>query len=295
MGLKHHTIILVPHARARFRKWRVTNRQIITAASVVALLVVVSIFTTWTFFTNTIDRQELARVQDENEALRRTNTSFETSIRTLEHQLSEFEERTRQLAIVAGLENMSGGTEAGIGGDNLASAGSLLAPDDDLGQITERTQGLDSELSLVEQQLAERQKQIASMPAIAPVKGILTSGFGYRSDPMTGARAFHDGVDIATAPGRSVRTAADGVVIRTGRMSGLGLAVYVSHGYGLTTRYGHLSKITVETGQHVTRGDEIGRVGSTGRATGYHLHYEVLQDGRAVNPMAYLLESPTGP
>jgi len=83
--------------------------------------------------------------------------------------------------------------------------------------------------------------------------------------------------------------------IRAGRMNGLGLAVYVSHGYGLTTRYGHLSKIEVETGQQVTRGDEIGRVGSTGRATGYHLHYEVLQDGRSVNPIAYLLESPSGP
>jgi murein DD-endopeptidase MepM/ murein hydrolase activator NlpD len=91
-----------------------------------------------------------------------------------------------------------------------------------------------------------------------------------------------------------VLTSADGVVIRTGRMSGLGLSVYVSHGYGLTTRYGHLSRITVEPGQRVGRGDEVGRVGSTGRATGFHLHYEVLQDGRAVDPIAYLLESPSG-
>jgi murein DD-endopeptidase MepM/ murein hydrolase activator NlpD len=149
-------------------------------------------------------------------------------------------------------------------------------------------------LTLVEAQLAEREKQIASMPAIAPVKGILTSGFGHRRDPITGSRAFHSGVDIATAPGRPVLTSADGVVIRTGRMSGLGLSVYVSHGYGLTTRYGHLSRITVEPGQRVGRGDEVGRVGSTGRATGFHLHYEVLQDGRAVDPIAYLLESPSG-
>jgi len=286
MGLKHHTIILVPHARARFRKWRVTTRQVVTATATLAFLALLSVFTTWTFFTNTIDRQELERVRTENEALRRTNTTFESSIRTLERQLGEFEERTRQLAIVAGLDSAIGGTEAGIGGDNLASA--------DFGRLANRTLGLESDLALVEAQLAEREKQIASMPAIAPVKGILTSGFGYRSDPLTGSRAFHSGVDIATSPGRPVLTSADGVVIRTGRMSGLGLSVYVSHGYGLTTRYGHLSKITVEPGQRVERGDEVGRVGSTGRATGFHLHYEVLQDGRAVNPVAYLLESPSG-
>lgn len=285
--MKHHTIILVPHARARFRKWRVTSRQILTAASVLASLALLSVFTTWTFFTNTIDRQELERVRAENDALRRTNTSFESSIRTLERQLGDFEERTRQLAIVAGLDNMSGGTEAGIGGDNLTSEA-------DFGRLTDRTSGLESHLTLVEAQLAEREKQIASMPAIAPVKGILTSGFGHRRDPITGSRAFHSGVDIATAPGRPVLTSADGVVIRTGRMSGLGLSVYVSHGYGLTTRYGHLSRITVEPGQRVGRGDEVGRVGSTGRATGFHLHYEVLQDGRAVDPIAYLLESPSG-
>ena len=125
---------------------------------------------------------------------------------------------------------------------------------------------------------------------MAPARGILTSSFGYRRDPVHGGRAFHQGVDIAAAPGHPVKVPADGMVIRAGRIGGLGKAVYVSHGYGLTTRYGHLAEISVEPGDEVQRGDVIGTVGSTGRSTGYHLHYEVRVDGKAVNPLAYILD-----
>jgi murein DD-endopeptidase MepM/ murein hydrolase activator NlpD len=88
-----------------------------------------------------------------------------------------------------------------------------------------------------------------------------------------------------------VRAAADGIVVRAGRIGSLGKAVYVAHGFGLTTRYGHLSKIAVQAGQQVRRGDVLGNVGSTGRSTGYHLHYEVHLDGRPVNPVAYILDA----
>lgn len=289
MGLKHHTIIFVPHARARFRKWRVTNRQFAILVGLFAFLIVGSLFTTWSFFTNTIDRAELDRVRSENENLRQVNGSFEDSIRELEHQLDAFENKTRDLAIVAGLENLESGQTAGIGGPNH--------PADELGRLEElsdRSGSLSGNLSLVRDALDERRRWISARPAITPVRGILTSGFGYRADPVTGKRALHQGVDISTAPGRSVRATADGVVITAARVGQLGKAVYISHGYGLVTRYGHLSSIDVEPGQRVGRGDAIGRVGSTGKSTGYHLHYEVRENGRSVNPVAYLLESPAG-
>ena len=114
--MKDHTIIFVPHTRARFRKWRLSSRQILATAVALVVLIAVSVFTTWSFFTNTIDRGELKRVQQENEQLRLTNRSFEGSIHSLESQLNEFEERTRQLAIVAGLENLSSAPQSGIGG-----------------------------------------------------------------------------------------------------------------------------------------------------------------------------------
>ncbi len=291
MGLKQHTIIFVPHARARFRKWRVTNRQLAIIASTFALLLIASLFTTWSFFTSTVDRKELERVRTENQELRLVNRNFEESIRTLEKQLGEFEEQTRRLGIVAGLESANDGQGAGIGGDG----GPLGSPasTNPLETLQGRSFSLAGALSRVERKLTERQRWIASTPAIAPVRGILTSGFGYRRDPMTGRRALHQGVDISTAPGRPVRAAADGIVLRSGRIGGLGKAVYLSHGYGLVTRYGHLSEVSVSPGDRIRRGDTLGFVGSTGKSTGYHLHYEVREDGKAVNPIAYLLESPS--
>jgi murein DD-endopeptidase MepM/ murein hydrolase activator NlpD len=118
----------------------------------------------------------------------------------------------------------------------------------------------------------------------------LTSGFGYRSDPMTHGPGIHQGVDIAASPGQPVHASAEGIVVRAGEVTGLGLAVYVAHAYGISTRYGHLSHVDVQPGQRVHRGDVVGRVGNTGRSTGYHLHYEVRVDGAAVNPLGYILD-----
>ena len=138
---------------------------------------------------------------------------------------------------------------------------------------------------------ATTSKLISSTPAIAPVRGIVTSGFGYRRDPITGQRAFHSGIDISAPPGKPVKSAATGVVVKTEEYGGLGRAVYVAHGYGITTVYGHLSRISVTPGQKVERGDVVGLVGNTGRSTGYHLHYEVQVEGKSVNPLAYMLDA----
>lgn len=285
--MKYHTVIVVPHARARFRKLRITNRQLVIAVAAIAVLTLVSIFTTWSFFTKTVNLKQLAQVRQENEALRQVNRSFEDSIRTLQKQLGDYEDRTRQLAIVAGLDELGVGQQAGIGGQEAQI-------DVDLPGLRQRTSDLEASLEQVDEKLNERLRLIASTPAIAPVKGILTSSFGRRSDPLTGKPASHRGIDIATAPGSDVRASADGIVVRTGRIGQLGKAVYVSHGYGVTTRYAHLSSIAVTPGQRVERGDPVGQVGNTGRTTGYHLHYEVRVDGSAVNPLAYILDSTRG-
>ncbi len=287
--MKYHTVIVVPHARARFRKLRISNRQLVVAVAALAAVTLASIFTTWSFFTKTVDLKELEQVREENESLRQVNRSFEDSIRTLQKQLGEFEDRTRQLAIVAGLDELGIGQQAGIGGQESYLDGQV-----DLSALGQRSTEIDRSLEEVDAKLSERQRLIASTPAIAPVKGILTSSFGGRKDPITGKPARHWGIDIATAPGSSVMASADGIVVRTGRIGGLGKAVYVSHGYGVTTRYAHLASIEVTPGQRVGRGDMLGRVGATGRATGYHLHYEVRVDGGAVNPLAYILDGTRG-
>ena len=116
----------------------------------------------------------------------------------------------------------------------------------------------------------------------------LTSGFGYRRDPINGGRRLHAGTDFAGARGTPIHATGDGTVIFAGRQSGYGLMVEIRHGFGLTTRYAHLSRIRVSEGERVSRGDRIGDMGNTGRSTGTHLHYEVRQGGTPVNPMTFI-------
>lgn len=287
MGLKHHTIILVPHARARFRKWRVSNRQIGFALAGASILTLGTTYVLWSFFTNSVDRAELDTVRQENDRLKKINASFETSLQSLESQLDEYEDRTRKLAIVAGLDTLSDGSDAGVGGRTDSPADEPLG----FSALSSRAQSLAGELDLVENQLEERRRWISATPSIAPVKGLLTSWFGHRRDPINGRRENHPAIDIAAPPGKPVLATADGIVTQASDIGdGLGVAVSVAHGFGMTTRYGHMSRVNVEQGQKVKRGDVVGFVGSTGRSTGFHLHYEVLQDGQQVDPLAFILD-----
>lgn len=137
---------------------------------------------------------------------------------------------------------------------------------------------------------AGHQTTLASaVPSVPPVTEMkLTSSFGYRSDPFRGRRAMHQGLDIPGAIGTPIYATADGYVGRAGRYGGYGNLIELEHGNGVQTRYGHLSAIMVQPGSRVSRGDIIGRMGSTGRSTGSHLHYEVRLDGEAVDPMPYV-------
>jgi murein DD-endopeptidase MepM/ murein hydrolase activator NlpD len=126
------------------------------------------------------------------------------------------------------------------------------------------------------------------VPSLWPVRGQITAGFGQRMDPFSGEGAFHPGVDISAPFGTRVEASADGIVLEAGPESGYGNKILIDHGYGLTTKYGHLSKIFVVIGQVLKRGQIIGTVGMTGRTTGPHLHYEVHIHDTPVNPTKYL-------
>jgi murein DD-endopeptidase MepM/ murein hydrolase activator NlpD len=128
------------------------------------------------------------------------------------------------------------------------------------------------------------------LPFSIPVRGSYrnTSGFGYRRDPFNGGRRLHAGVDFAGARGTHIVAGGDGTVIFAGRQSGYGLMVEIDHGFGITTRYAHLTRLHVTRGERVSRGEHIGDMGCTGRCTGTHLHYEVRRNGDPVNPMTFI-------
>jgi murein DD-endopeptidase MepM/ murein hydrolase activator NlpD len=164
-------------------------------------------------------------------------------------------------------------------------------------KILENTQQLQDATQLEEQNFANLQEQVQdrvarlrSTPSIIPARGWISSEFGYRVNPFSGRKTFHGGIDVANYTGTPVHSPADGIVTFAGPRGGFGLVVQLDHGYGVQTRYGHNSRLAVKAGVRVTRGQKIAEIGSTGRSTGPHLHYEVVLNNKLVNPRAFILE-----
>jgi murein DD-endopeptidase MepM/ murein hydrolase activator NlpD len=128
-------------------------------------------------------------------------------------------------------------------------------------------------------------------PSILPAKGSWTSGFGYRTHPVTGAFAMHEGLDIAGNQWTPIYASADGIILRSGKSGNFGNLVEIDHGNGYVTRYGHMTQVSVNRGELIKRYSLLGYMGKTGRATGTHLHYEVLRDDKPLNPELYILPS----
>jgi murein DD-endopeptidase MepM/ murein hydrolase activator NlpD len=277
---KYNTIIFVPHARARFRKITVSNRFLAAAVSSVAILLVASIAFGWAFLASARRDREYRKTQAENARLQSTAASLQQRLTQLSRTLDEFDSKTRRLSIVAGLTPP---TASGVGGPTTSGG----APGSESG----RTGEIADRLARIETQLTARASIMSSTPTVQPVRGVYNSGFGDRQDPFTGTSGFHQGVDIATNRGEPVEATAEGTVEKAEWSGDLGNMVELSHPTGYRTIYGHLEKSLVKAGQHVRRGEVIGLVGSTGRATGPHLHYEVRRGDRAVNPLEYILDA----
>ena len=179
-----------------------------------------------------------------------------------------------------------GGPEKSIGSSNSPEVTASL---DSLAQEVERQQ---ERLSALENLLLDRKLSAAVTPSGWPVDGgWISSGFGVRADPFNGHQAMHEGVDIASRMGSPVLAVADGVVTHSGESAGYGLLVEVTHESGLITRYAHTSATLVKVGDRVKKGQEIALVGTSGRSTGPHLHFEVVRNGNPVNPMRYLQQA----
>ena len=166
----------------------------------------------------------------------------------------------------------------------------LQSPENTFGLLREILQGIESGLTAARTDIVRRNALAAATPSIWPAHGWLSSSVGRRTDPINGGADFHQGLDISADAGSPVYATADGTVSVAHREGAYGNLITIDHGYGLETRYGHLSKFETRSGAKVKRGQVIGRVGSTGRATGPHLHYEVRVNGRLLNPLQLLLQ-----
>lgn len=292
MPARLNTIIIVPHSKARFLKFSFSSRAAVAASIAGGLALVLSIVAI-VYTGSAVNRRiEVARLESENRELASVNQELERTIAEVQGRLDEFEERTARLALATGVGPAEGGISGGGSASSRAGAG---GPYDRLPESPQALQArgrwLEEQLDLVEGQVDEQLRILAATPTIAPARGLITDGFGRRQDPLTGRLAFHEGLDIAGRRGSKVKAPADGIVVFAGPNGGLGRTVRIAHDFGFTTVYGHLDKISVQPGDEVQRGQEVGLLGNSGRSTGPHLHYEVHLEGRAVDPLYYVLDA----
>ncbi len=244
-------------------------------------------------------RGYISHLEKENKILKEKITEFSGKVKSLSAEINKLNSLTTKLRIMANL-NIKDDNDEGVGGPSFEEIRNFIdlhnVEDENIRKLHYALDKLKYELAQEDKNvkqlfkyLKEKNIKLSCTPSIMPAEGWISSGFGYRRDPFTGKRRFHEGIDISNRPGTPVVAPADGVVIFAGREAGYGNLIIISHGYGITTRYGHLKKIFVKVGQKVQRGDIIGEIGNTGRSTGPHLHYEVRVYNRPVNPMNYIL------
>ncbi len=232
------------------------------------------------------------RLRAEHETLNAKYNLLESVVKHTNTKLNSLENLASEVAESYGLERT-----LAKGFDTAAAGPALEDPTDDSSydaslytfKSIEYTSRSSTRNPVLMGLLSDPQIDPASIPSLWPVHGEITAGFGERRDPFSGEAAFHPGVDIAAPYGSPVRASADGIVLQAGRGEpGYGNAVLIDHGSGLETFYCHLSKIDVIEGQEVRQGQVIGGIGTTGRTTGPHLHYEVLVHQTPVNPEKFL-------
>ncbi len=223
---------------------------------------------------------EHLRIEHENQRLRAENEKQRQELQKLDNRVDAVEQSSRKLAEISGVAEEQKAVHGQGGPARPVDSAATLAA------LESKTAKVERELHMYEGFL----RQHGVIPSLWPVMGKLESGLGGRRNPFGGGGGFeyHEGQDIDAPYGTPVQVAASGRVIIAGRQRGYGNVVYVDHGNGLSTRYGHLSEIDVTVGQTVTRGQTIGLVGSTGRSTGPHLHYEVRINNQPVDPRQYL-------
>ena len=305
MPNRRYTILLADRTSGVVRRVTFAARPAVAVACAVAALpVLVGVGAAWKA------RSDVASLYASHQALDTENMNYRAATEALAGQIASLQSTLEELtsrsaldpALAKAIEKlpafvknraMGGGTATAAKRPEASYTRTLTAlanPDDTFGLLRTLLEGLESRLDVVRLDVEKRNKLAEATPSMWPVHGWLSSTMGVRTDPVTGGADFHHGLDIVGDKGQAVIATAAGTVREASYQSGYGNLIVLDHGFGLQTRYGHLSAFTVKAGDHVNRGDLIGRVGATGRATGNHLHYEVLANGRLLNPLQLLTQ-----
>jgi len=301
MRSPRYTVLIANRQTGAVRRLTIVRRPaVIVCLAVLAIPMLVGLMGLGARWSRQAELEQLAQQTEalriENDSYRAATGELATQISTLQTAISELgEDAQLDPAARRAIENLPAlvrNRAMGRGGmapsAAPAIASSLTSPDNTFGILQGLLGSLEARLASVRTGVEKQQALAAATPSIWPVVGYLSSMWGSRKDPFTGGHDFHPGLDISANAGTPIHATADGVVESAGYAGNYGNAVVLKHGFGLSTRYGHMSRIAAFPGMKVRRGDIIGYVGSTGRATSAHLHYEILLNGQTINPLNLL-------
>ena len=295
--------MLVPHDNERVRSFQVSGKSIRAALSVVCMGVLLLGTFSIAFFVRQSQHVQNASLRAENSALAGEVDEMRRQMEALDRSIAALTRKDEELRVVAGLPDIDPDVRrVGIGGPESRQAGALarLNPrigrkvettGEDLNALLRRAALLRTSMDEALTQIERNRERMASTPTILPADGHLSSLFsGNRYHPVLRITRPHKGIDIAARVGEPILAAAKGRVIFAGnRANGYGNMVEIDHGFGYITRYAHASRLHVRSGQMVERGTRIADVGATGLTSGPHLHYEVEQNGRQVDPLNFVI------
>ena len=296
--------MLVPHDNERVRSFQVSGKSIRTAVYAVLMGALLLGTCSIAFFVKQSQHVQNAGLRRENQALAGEVDQMRKQMEELDRSIAALTQKDEELRVVAGLPQIDPDVRrVGVGGPGTRSTSAALArlnprqaakvesTGNDLSALLRRAALLRTSMDEATTQIQRNRERMASVPTILPANGHLSSLFsGNRYHPVLRVSRPHKGIDIAARVGEPILAAAKGRVVFAGnRGNGYGNMVEIDHGYGYVTRYAHASRLHVRTGQTVDRGHRIADVGATGLVSGPHLHYEVEQNGRQVDPLNFVI------
>jgi hypothetical protein len=300
MQARRYTLVIADRQTGAVRRLTISLWPTLAAvAGLFSLPVLMGLGARWSASASINDLQTTnTTLQVENASYREATGQLANQITALQSAVDDLGERaavdpTSSRAmdkLPAIVKSRAMGGTSGVSGTALAPVlkSGLGSPDTVLGVLSDLLGVIGTRLDSVRDTVERRHALAAATPSIWPVAGWLSSSYGNRTDPFTNDKDFHPGLDISADYGVPVLATGDATVSTAGPNGAYGNMVTLDHGFGIVTKYGHLSRIAVMGEQHVKRGDVIGYVGSTGRSTGAHLHYEVWMNGKLTNPMTLL-------
>jgi len=300
------TVIIVSDATSKNKEFSVSSRLINNVLISFSVLLLFFGFILFHYLTISLDKQKMKRLEIENRSKQEKINSLAKTVDNLNEMLKKMEVYKERIMVAAGLTSPLALTEVGQGGpENFSSEGLAVSPQsvplqkkelesknilERASVIEDKAKNIEQTLKFIEDTIDKQKLRLASTPAIWPTRGLITASFGKRIHPFTGKPDFHNGIDIATQLGNPVVAPADGIVILASYQDYYGNLIIIDHGFGYTTRYGHLSRFAVKEGQKIKRGDLIGYVGNSGRSTAPHLHYEVRFMDQPLPPNKFILD-----